>query len=76
MAKSQVAEERRAQYTLNMLQVLADVFLPDVEACDEQGFADCLIDTDDGWNFNEWDFNADIFSHPCAEQYGCQNLES
>jgi hypothetical protein len=57
---------------LNMVNLLSDNFLPDVEACDEEGFVDCLMISDQGWDFNQNDFNSDIFTHACAPPYGCQ----
>lgn len=38
-----------------MMQIIADNFLPDVDACDEQAFADCLIDSDQGVNFDRFE---------------------
>ena len=58
-----------------MVTLLADNFLPDVEACDEQGFADCLLASNDGFDLSKYDFNADIFKHDCAPTYGCQTAE-
>ena len=58
-----------------MVRLLADNFLPDVEACDEQGFTDCLLASDDGFDLSRYDFNADIFEHDCAPTYGCQTAK-
>jgi len=58
-----------------MVTLLADNFLPDVEACDEQGFTDCLLASNDGIDLSKYDFNADIFRHDCAPTYGCQTAE-
>jgi hypothetical protein len=45
-----------------MMQLIADNFLPDVDACDEQAFANCLIDSDHGVNFNRFEHtSAKIF---------------
>jgi len=45
-----------------MLQLLSDNFLPNVDTCDEEGFANCILDSNQGVNFDRYDWNADIFS--------------
>lgn len=70
--RCQATEETRLKYMVNMLQLLSNNFLPNVETCDEDGFANCIIDSNQGVNFDRYDWNADIFSQPCAATYGCQ----
>ena len=67
LLRAQASEEERVQYVINMVTLLKDNFLPKVDTCDEEGLANCLLEKDDGFNFNRWDWNSAIFDTQCAE---------
>jgi len=50
-----------------MVTLLKDSFLPDVEACDEVGFTDCLLASNDGFDFTNM-ILMQIFSDMIAPQ--------
>lgn len=72
--RAQATEEQRIQNVINMVTLLKDTFLPDVNTCDSEGLAECLLSMDNGVDFDRWDWNSNIFETPCGVSNGCQDV--
>jgi hypothetical protein len=53
-----------------MATIFDDYYMPNVETCDNEAFAECLINGDEGIDIMTCEF-PDVFNSTCALTNGC-----